>query len=77
MNNTIVGVPEQRKINIIASGNRTMTLAWEGSVIGLSLDIENVDRLVHALRTMESRMKKRLDEMQDAEERNAEPRKTK
>ena len=54
-----------------------MTLAREGSVDGLILDVENVERLVYSLRSMEARMRKHLEEMQDAEEQRPEPRKTK
>jgi len=77
MKKIIVGVPAQALITISATSDRTMTLAREGSVDGLILDVENVERLVYSLRSMEARMRKHLEEMQDAEEQRPEPRKTK
>jgi hypothetical protein len=77
MKKIIVGVPAQALITISATSDRTMTLAREGSADGLILDVENVERLVYSLRSMEARMRKRLDEIQDAEEQPREPRKTK
>lgn len=77
MKKIIVGVPAQALITITATSDRTITLAREGSFEGLVLDIENVARLVYALRKMETQMRKRLDEVQDEQGQRSEPEKTK
>jgi hypothetical protein len=77
MKKIIVGVPAQALITISETSDRTITLAREGSVEGLVLDIENVARLVYALRKMEPQMRKRLDEVQDEQGQRSQPEKTK
>lgn len=77
MKKIIVGVPAQALITISETSDRTITLAREGSVEGLVLDIENVARLVYALRKMETQMRKRLDEVQDEQGQRSQPEKTK
>ena len=77
MKKIIVGVPAQALITISETSDRTITLAREGSVEGLVLDIENVARLVYALRKMETQMSKRLDEVQDEQGQRSQPEKIK